>query len=553
MNPDDLLKPYDLSPSGVREVQRNPATGAEKRLADATLGLLAQLCTLPSLLRGVVARDDLPHAATSEEALASAIATLRASGARRLRLEWLDANDQVIRTATPEEDQAHLVVYQTAVARAHEGLDLLDAFEQLTQAHDADAKELTRLRMRVADLQGAQDALDAAREEARCWNARATELDAERATVRDEAIRLALDVCAAHATTYADSANGWPHNTYETHQAAAEEIAQELRARAGAVGLSPTHDPSVETRARTLPWGPVPTPDVIEAHAKAHPYVLNRECGDHECTDSACEVVPVGAWLVRTRHTNGTANLWHVTAWVHPDHGGGARCATLAWPDAMERLPEEFGRGVLKDVVETQWVALDGHGDPPAGASPAPKAPKLTGAEFLERASQAFPAIVNATDEEIEAAFGPGALGYSPEPAPATPVAATDADASAVVQAMQALVPLASQAYRHDVGGLEPVEAPVMLAHAGDREAGPELVLACSLAQDNPAPWTGYVVYDGPEGVEVVCAGIASPNALEALDELRVELDAACTPAPIRWGDVGTMEHDVDPDENDEG
>lgn len=162
MNPADLLKPYDLSPAGVQEVLRHPATDAETRLANATLGLVDQLCTLPSLLRGVSARDELPHAATSDEALASAIDTLRASGARRFRLEWLDADDRPIRTATPEEDQAHLVIYQTAVARAHEGLDQLDAFEQLTQAHAAADRELTRLRVRVADLQGAQESLDAA-------------------------------------------------------------------------------------------------------------------------------------------------------------------------------------------------------------------------------------------------------------------------------------------------------------------------------------------------------------------------------------------------------
>ena len=194
MNPADLLKPYDLSPAGVREVLRHPATDAETRLANATLGLVDQLCTLPSLLRGVSARDELPHAATSDEALASAIDTLRASGAKRLRLEWLDADDRPIRTATPEEDQAHLVIYQTAIARAHEGLDQLDAIERLTQERDAADHELTRLRMKVADLQGAQESLDAAHEEARRWNARATETDAEleqRTRERDEARALA--------------------------------------------------------------------------------------------------------------------------------------------------------------------------------------------------------------------------------------------------------------------------------------------------------------------------------------------------------------------------
>ena len=221
MNPADLLKPYDLSPAGVREVLRRSATGAEARLATATLGLVEQLCTLPSLLRGVTARDELPHAATSDEALASAVATLRASGAKRFRLEWLDADDRPIRTATPEEDQAHLAIYQTAVARAHEGLDQLDAFEQLTQAHAAADRELTRLRVRVADLQGAQETLDAVREEARRWNARATELDAtvEQLTrERDEALAIGEAALAEglFACEKARAANEFTQEWYST-------------------------------------------------------------------------------------------------------------------------------------------------------------------------------------------------------------------------------------------------------------------------------------------------------------------------------------------------
>lgn len=146
MIPADLLKPYDLSPESVREVLRHPANDAETRLANATLGLVDQLCTLPPLLRGVSSRDELPHAATSDEALASAIDTLRASGAKRLRLEWLDADDRPIRTATPEEDRAHLVIHQTALARAHEGLDRLDAIERLTQERDDLSAQITAAR-----------------------------------------------------------------------------------------------------------------------------------------------------------------------------------------------------------------------------------------------------------------------------------------------------------------------------------------------------------------------------------------------------------------------
>lgn len=99
-------------------------------------------------------------------------------------------------------------------------------------------------------------------------------------------------------------------------------------------------------------------------HAEAHPYVISRECGDHECDDPDCEPVSVGAWLVRTRHAKGWCDLWHVTAWVHPDHGGGARCACAAWPDDYETLPEEFGDGVLRDVIETTWIAVDRNGNP---------------------------------------------------------------------------------------------------------------------------------------------------------------------------------------------
>lgn len=95
-------------------------------LARTVVALHARLDVLPMLLRGAAGeREGLPYAATTDAEVDAAIATLRASGVKRFRLEWLDAGDQPVRTATPEEDRAHLVIYQTALARAHRGLDAL--------------------------------------------------------------------------------------------------------------------------------------------------------------------------------------------------------------------------------------------------------------------------------------------------------------------------------------------------------------------------------------------------------------------------------------------
>lgn len=105
-------------------------------------------------------------------------------------------------------------------------------------------------------------------------------------------------------------------------------------------------------------FGVAPTPAMIDAHAAAHTWAEQPECGEADCDDEDCERVKVGAWLVRTHHKGGTAALWHVTAWVHPDHGGGARCACIAWPDDDETLPEEFGRGRLEWITSADWHAL---------------------------------------------------------------------------------------------------------------------------------------------------------------------------------------------------
>lgn len=126
----------------------------------------------------------------------------------------------------------------------------------------------------------------------------------------------------------------------------------------------------------------------------------------------------------------------------------------------------------------------------------------------------------------------------------------TAAVPGALQAAMEALVPLASKAYRCCVGGIEPVDAPVTRATGGARDR-PRLCLTRDLSVDNPRPWQAWLA-GCDEALVTGATGDDHATPDEALADLREALEQAAGPPSVRWGDEGTMDHDATEGDDDD-